>query len=199
MGSVILREELVKLMGRSGRGSRRVVFTNGCFDLLHPGHIRSLECGRSLGDVLAVGINSDDSVRRLKGTGRPIICEQERAEVLASLEAVDFVVIFNEPTPLELIAALLPDVLFKGADWGTSEVVGRQEVESAGGQVVSVPLEPGYSTTCILEKVRHVIPESSGPKPEVPDSSTTSSSAPQSSVLIAPPSDPVDQVDKASD
>ena len=154
MGNIVSRTELVKAVGREARGSRRVVFTNGCFDLLHPGHVRSLERGRSLGDLLVVGINSDASVRALKGPGRPVVSERERAEVLAALGSVDFVVIFDESTPRELIASLLPDVLVKGADWGAGAIVGREEVEAHGGKVVSIPLEPGYSTSNILEKIR---------------------------------------------
>ena len=157
------------MVGRAARGPRRVVFTNGCFDLLHPGHVRSLEQARSLGDVLVIGLNSDASVRQVKGEGRPLVPEQERAELLAALAAVNFVVIFEEATPLNLIAALLPDVLVKGADW-RGEIVGRAEVEAAGGKVLSLSLEPGYSTTRILEKIRAatapgraIQKESSGP------------------------------------
>ncbi len=117
----------------------RVVFTNGCFDLLHPGHLRTLEAARKLGDALVVGMNSDRGVRELKGLGRPILPELERAEILAALECVDAVVIFDEPTPREIIAALLPDVLVKGGDWAGDQIVGREEVEAAGGRVVSVP------------------------------------------------------------
>src|SRR5690242_14696771 len=155
MGRIVSEEELITLLGRPSRGSRRVVFTNGCFDLLHPGHIRTLEEARSLGDVLVVGLNRDASVREAKGDSRPVIAEDERAELLASLEAVDFVVLFGEPTPRELITRLLPDVLVKGADWGSTEIVGREEVEQAGGCVVSITLEPGYSTTGILQKIRN--------------------------------------------
>jgi D-glycero-beta-D-manno-heptose 1-phosphate adenylyltransferase len=154
LGRIITQDELILHAGRWKRNHRRIVFTNGCFDLLHPGHIRSLEQARALGDVLVVAINSDPSVRRLKGSGRPVIPQQERAEILAALAAVDAVVIFDEPTPQQLIARLLPDVLVKGGDWGPGEVVGRAEVEAAGGRVVSIPLEPGYSTTAILERLR---------------------------------------------
>jgi len=158
MGRVVSREELMALVGRATRGSERIVFTNGCFDLLHPGHIRTLEQARSLGDVLVVGLNCDASVRNAKGESRPVIDQDERAEVLAALEAVDFVILFAEPTPRELISQLLPDVLVKGADWGAAEIVGREEVESAGGGVVSIPLEPGYSTTSILQKIQRLPP-----------------------------------------
>ena len=129
-----------------------MAFTNGCYDLLHPGHIRLLEHAKSLAGVLIVGINTDASVRRLKGPGRPLLPEQERAEVLAALEAVDAVVLFDEDTPRELIAGLLPDILMKGADW-SHFIAGREEVEAAGGKVIAVPLQPGYSTTGILEKL----------------------------------------------
>jgi D-beta-D-heptose 7-phosphate kinase/D-beta-D-heptose 1-phosphate adenosyltransferase len=130
------------------------VFTNGCFDLLHPGHIETLQKARSFGDVLVVGVNSDRSVRAMKGQGRPILPEEERAEILAALECVDGVVIFDEPTPREVIAALLPDVLVKGGDWASDAIVGREEVEAAGGKVISIPVVAGYSTTAMLEKIR---------------------------------------------
>lgn len=150
----ILRFGREKRNGPDAAGKRRVVFTNGCFDLLHPGHIRGFEQARRLGDVLIVGLNSDSSVRQLKGPTRPLIPEQERAEILAELEAVDAVIIFNEPTPREVIARLLPDVLVKGGDWPGDQIVGREEVEAAGGRVVSIPFVPGYSTTTILKKIR---------------------------------------------
>lgn len=129
-----------------------MAFTNGCYDLLHPGHIRLLEQAKSLAGVLIVGINTDAGVRRLKGPGRPLLPEQERAQLLAALEAVDAVVLFDEDTPRELIAELLPDILMKGADW-SHFIAGREEVEAAGGKVLAVPLQPGYSTTGILEKL----------------------------------------------
>jgi rfaE bifunctional protein nucleotidyltransferase chain/domain len=140
--------------GRAHRGDQRVVFTNGCFDLLHPGHVHTLEAARALGDALVVGMNSDASVRELKGEGRPVVCERERVEILAALECVDAVVIFNESTPRETIAALLPDVLVKGGDWPGDQIIGREEVEAAGGQVVSVAVVPTYSTTAILQRIR---------------------------------------------
>jgi D-beta-D-heptose 7-phosphate kinase/D-beta-D-heptose 1-phosphate adenosyltransferase len=140
--------------GREKRNGKQLVFTNGCFDLLHPGHIHSLETARALGDVLIVGINSDRSVRMLKGQGRPVIPEQERAEILASMECVDAVVIFDALTPQRVVALLLPDVLVKGGDWPENEIVGREEVQAAGGKVVLVDVVPGYSTTEILKKIR---------------------------------------------
>ena len=154
LGQVVSQDELILYVAERKRNGQRVVFTNGCFDLLHPGHIRVLEQARALGDALIVAINSDASVRRIKGNGRPVIPEKERAEVLAALEAVDYVAIFDEPTPQKLIARVLPDVLVKGSDWGPDEVVGRAEVEAAGGRVVSIPLEPGYSTTSLIERIR---------------------------------------------
>ena len=160
--SVLTLEEAILRFGREKRNGRRVVFTNGCFDLLHPGHIRSLELARGLGDVLIVGLNSDASVRQLKGEGRPVIPERERAEILAALESVDAVVIFDDLTPREVISRLLPDVLVKGGDWPGNQIVGREEVEAAGGRVVSVPVVSGYSTSAILEKIR----EGSGEKPQ---------------------------------
>ena len=151
---ILTIEEAILRFGREKRNGRRVVFTNGCFDLLHPGHIQSLEQARALGDALIVGINGDASVRELKGPRRPILPELERAEILAALECVDAVVIFPELTPRETIAALLPDVLVKGGDWAGDQIIGREEVEAAGGRVVSVPVVPGYSTTAILAKMR---------------------------------------------
>jgi len=151
---VLTLEQTILRFGREKRNGKRVVFTNGCFDLLHPGHIRSLETARALGDALIVGLNSDDSVKSLKGPDRPVIPEQERAEILASLECVDAVVIFEELTPQEVIAALLPDVLVKSGDWPGSQIVGREEVEAAGGRVVLVDVVEGYSTSDILKKIR---------------------------------------------
>jgi D-beta-D-heptose 7-phosphate kinase/D-beta-D-heptose 1-phosphate adenosyltransferase len=133
---------------------RRVVFTNGCFDLLHPGHVRLLEAARAEGEVLVVGLNSDDSVRRLKGEGRPILPEAERAETLLALEAVDRVVIYGDDTPRDVIATLLPDVLVKGADWAEDAIVGREAVLAAGGRVVRVPTLPGQSTSTLVGHIR---------------------------------------------
>lgn len=129
-----------------------MVFTNGCYDLLHPGHTRLLEEARGLGDALILALNSDASVARMKGPSRPLIPERDRAEVAAALAAVDAVTFFDEDTPRELIAELLPDVLVKGADW-SHFIAGREEVEAAGGRVLALPLEPGYSTTGIVEEI----------------------------------------------
>jgi rfaE bifunctional protein nucleotidyltransferase chain/domain len=133
---------------------RSVVMTNGCFDLLHPGHVALLEAARREGDVLVVALNSDSSVRGLKGEGRPVLPQDERAEVLLSLEAVDRVVLYDEPTPIAVVRALLPDVLAKGADWAADDIVGRPEVERAGGRVVRVPLVPDRSTSAIVDRLR---------------------------------------------
>lgn len=133
---------------------RRVVLTNGCFDLLHPGHVALLEAARREGDVLVVAINSDASVARLKGAGRPLVPEAERAEALLALEAVDHVVVYGEDTPIEVVRALAPDVLVKGADWAADQVVGRAEVESLGGRVVRVALVAGRSTSQLVARIR---------------------------------------------
>jgi len=152
LGSIYSREELILARQEWRRAGRKVVFTNGCYDVLHPGHIRLLESARSLGDALILALNTDSSVQRLKGPNRPLIPQRERAELAAALQAVDAVTFFDEDTPRELIAAVLPDVLVKGADW-SHFIAGREEVEAAGGQVLALPLEPGYSTTGILEEV----------------------------------------------
>jgi rfaE bifunctional protein nucleotidyltransferase chain/domain len=151
------RDELISLRAGWKKAGKKVVFTNGCYDLLHPGHVRLLEQARSLGDILILALNSDDSVRRLKGPSRPLLSEQERAEVAAGLAAVDAITVFDEDTPRELIAAVLPDVLVKGADWA-HWIAGREEVEAAGGQVMALALEPGYSTTGIVEEILTRIP-----------------------------------------
>ncbi len=150
----ILTREQATLRRRGWKDQRRrVVFTNGCFDLLHVGHVRLLKQARKLGDVLVVGLNSDASVRRLKGDARPLVPEAGRAEVLAALECVDAVTIFEEDTPRELIAALRPDVLVKGGDWKPEQIVGRKEVEAAGGRVVVLPYLEGYSTSTLIAKI----------------------------------------------
>ncbi len=131
---------------------KTVVFTNGCYDILHPGHIRLLESARSLGDVLILALNTDASVQRLKGPSRPLLSQDERAGLASALAAVDAITFFDEDTPRELIAAVLPDILVKGADW-SHFIAGREEVEAAGGKVMALPLEPGYSTTGIVEAI----------------------------------------------
>jgi D-glycero-beta-D-manno-heptose 1-phosphate adenylyltransferase len=133
---------------------RRIVFTNGVFDLLHPGHLRYLQEARALGDLLIIGLNADESVRRNKGPARPINPQDERAEVLSALACVDAVVIFGEDTPADIIRLVQPDILVKGADWAADAIVGRDTVESRGGRVVRIPIEQGYSTTTIVERIR---------------------------------------------
>jgi rfaE bifunctional protein nucleotidyltransferase chain/domain len=152
MGSFYTRTELVRARAAWRREGRTVVFTNGCYDILHPGHIRLLEQARSLGDVLILALNTDASVARLKGPTRPLIHQQERAEMAMALEAVDAVTFFDEVTPRELIAEVLPDILIKGADWAHF-IAGREEVEAAGGKVMALALEPGYSTTNIVDEL----------------------------------------------
>jgi len=152
VGTICERRELVELRRRWKQEGKTVVFTNGCYDVLHPGHIRLLERAKALGDVLILALNTDASVRRLKGPKRPLIHEAERAALVAELEAVDVVTFFDEDTPTELISELLPDVLVKGADWAHF-IAGREQVEAAGGRVYALPLEPGYSTTGIVETI----------------------------------------------
>jgi rfaE bifunctional protein nucleotidyltransferase chain/domain len=152
VGPFYSRAELVEQRARWKRQGKTVVFTNGCYDLLHPGHVRLLEQARNLGDVLILALNSDAGVRRMKGPSRPLIGEKERAAMALALAAVDAVTLFDEETPRELIAEVLPDVLVKGADWAHF-VAGREEVEAAGGRVLTIALEPGYSTTNLVERM----------------------------------------------
>ena len=144
-------DRAVEAVAELKRQGKQVVFTNGCFDLLHPGHTRYLAEARKLGDALLVAVNSDRSVRALKGPGRPVLPERERAEILAALASVDYVTIFDDLTPRSVIARLLPQVLVKGADWGPGEIVGREEVEAAGGRVVSIPVVRGFSTSALIQ------------------------------------------------
>lgn len=152
---ILSRTEASELVRREREGGKTIVFTNGVFDVLHPGHTRYLRDARALGDVLIVGVNSDRSTRALdKAPDRPIHPEGERAEVLAALAAVDAVVVFDEDTPHAIITALQPDILVKGADWGEDAIVGRDVVEARGGKVVRVELAKGYSTTAIVDRIR---------------------------------------------
>jgi len=150
---IVEREELKKTVQALKDEGKKIVFTNGCFDLLHLGHVRYLEAARAEGDILVIGVNSDRSVHEIKGPSRPVVPEDERAEVLAALACVDFVTLFDEPDPLETIRALLPDVLVKGSDWAEDAIVGKEVVEEHGGRVVRVPLTEGASTTKIIEKI----------------------------------------------
>lgn len=153
MGKVVSIDELVLIRNKAKEEKKSVVFTNGCFDILHLGHIEYLKESAKLGDYLIVAINSDSSVKKLKGESRPIFGEKERAIILSSLEFVDFVVIFEEETPINLIKKLIPDFLVKGGDYSINEVVGREEVEKNGGKVVIIPYLQGYSTTNLLKKI----------------------------------------------
>jgi len=152
MGVLYTRPELIAARAEWRVAGKAVVFTNGCYDILHPGHIRLLERARSLGDILILALNTDDSVARLKGPTRPLLAQVERARMALALEAVDAVTFFSEDTPRELIAEVLPDILIKGADWAHF-IAGREEVEAAGGQVMALALEPGFSTTNIEKEL----------------------------------------------
>jgi D-beta-D-heptose 7-phosphate kinase/D-beta-D-heptose 1-phosphate adenosyltransferase len=152
MGIYYDRPALLQARAEWRHDGKTVVFTNGCYDILHPGHIRLLEKARSLGDLLILALNTDSSVARLKGPTRPLISEDERARMALMLESVDAVTLFDEDTPRELIAEVLPDILIKGADWAHF-IAGREEVEAAGGKVMALALEPGFSTTNIVEEL----------------------------------------------
>ena len=151
LGKILTLNAAVERVSELKREGKRVVFTNGCFDLIHPGHTRYLAEARKLGDVLLVAVNSNRSVRELKGPGRPVFPENERAEILAALACVDYVTIFDELTPREIIARMLPQVLVKGGNWPADQIVGREEVETAGGKVVLIPVIAGYSTSSLVE------------------------------------------------
>ncbi len=152
---VLTSAQLTPLLDQARAMNKKIVFTNGCFDLMHVGHTRYLQAAKQLGDLLIVGVNSDESVRSLsKAPDRPIVGETQRAEVVAALGCVDFVVIFTEPDPMNLIKALQPDVLVKGGDWPIDRIIGREVVESRGGIVKTIPLIPGMSTTAIIQRIR---------------------------------------------
>ena len=153
MGRVVLLPELVTLRSTFRSGGKTVVFTNGVFDILHRGHVEYLSKAKQLGDVLVVGMNSDDSVKRIKGKLRPIVAYEDRAFVLSHLDCVDFVSFFTEDTPQWIIDALVPDVLVKGADWNVLDIVGRETVEKAGGRVATIDYVPDRSTTGIIERI----------------------------------------------
>jgi len=150
---ILSTDQLEKVCSQARERGQQVVFTNGCFDLLHVGHVRYLEAARKLGDLLVVAVNSDRSVHEIKGPLRPVIAETERCELVAALQSVDYVCTFDTPTPLPLIKLLLPKILVKGADWSLDATVGAQEVKQAGGQVVHIPLVSGLSTTKIIERI----------------------------------------------
>jgi D-beta-D-heptose 7-phosphate kinase/D-beta-D-heptose 1-phosphate adenosyltransferase len=150
---VISLKKIVKIRKELKKEGKKVVFTNGCFDILHKGHVYLLKRAKKLGDILIVGLNSDSSVKRIKGEKRPIFSVRDRAFVLSSIDVVDYIVIFNEDTPLKVIKAIEPDVLVKGADWDKKSIVGREIVESLGGRVVRIPVLKGFSTTSVIEKL----------------------------------------------
>ena len=153
-------DELLTAVSHHKKEGKKIVFTNGCYDLIHIGHVRCFKEGKNLGDILIVALNSDRSVRTLKGPPRPIVPEAERAEIIAALECVDFVTIFDQDDPLEIISAIKPDILVKGGDWALNTIVGRDIVESYGGQVIALPLVPGVSTTRIIETIAsHLSPK----------------------------------------
>jgi D-beta-D-heptose 7-phosphate kinase/D-beta-D-heptose 1-phosphate adenosyltransferase len=147
------RKELLKIIKNLKSKGKRIVFTNGCFDLLHLGHVRYLEEAKSLGDILVVAVNSDSSVRKLKGPKRPILPEADRTEILSGLECVDYITIFNEPDPLKLITSLKPDLLVKGGDWAREQIVGREVVENSGGELLIIPFIKGSSTTNVIDTI----------------------------------------------
>jgi len=151
---VVSEAELFEAVARDRAAGRTVAFANGCFDLLHVGHVRYLAAARDTGDLLIVGLNDDASVRRLKGPARPLVAEAARAEVIAALGVVDYVTLFGEDTPYALIAAVQPDVLVKGSDWAAEDVVGRDVVEARGGRVILIPVVAGFSTTSLVERLR---------------------------------------------
>ncbi len=154
MKKLVSRKKLVEIVRRLKRKGKKIVFTNGCFDILHAGHVRYLSEAKKLGNILIVGLNSDSSVRKIKGEGRPINTEKDRAEVLSALESVDYIVIFNEETPENIIKLILPDVLVKGSDWKGKKVAGADIVKRNGGSVFFVPVLAGRSTSGIIEKIR---------------------------------------------
>lgn len=152
---VVSITKIKKIVNAERKKGKKVVFTNGCFDLIHPGHIHLLKKAKSLGDILIVGLNSDSSTRKIKGEDRPLYSEKDRAFILSELKPVDYVVIFNEETPAKLIEAIKPDILVKGSDWRIKEIVGKDTVKQRGGRVVRVRLLRGFSTTSLLERIRN--------------------------------------------
>ncbi len=163
MGKIFGLDELQRILAVQRQAHKRVVFTNGCFDIMHAGHVSYLQTARNQGDQLVVGLNSDRSVRRIKGASRPILDQDMRARVLEALACVDYITLFDDPDPLQLILALKPDVLVKGADWEEDRIVGAREVRDTGGDVVRVPLVPGISTSEIIRRIleKNTLPEDS--------------------------------------
>ncbi len=162
---LVSQDEALRMVRAWQASGKKVVFSNGCFDILHAGHVEYLQAARKLGDVLLIGLNSDASVRRLKGSNRPVCCETDRATVLSALQCVDALTFFDEDTPEELIGTLLPDILVKGADWAVEQIAGARAVLNHGGAVLTIPLLEGRSTSRIIEKILHhtsQAPDSSG-------------------------------------
>jgi rfaE bifunctional protein nucleotidyltransferase chain/domain len=153
LDKIVTLEDLVNRLGKVRKSGRKIVFTNGCFDIMHVGHVRYLAEARSQGDMLIVGLNSDGSMRTIKGEKRPIVCQDHRAEVLASLACVDYVVLFEEPDPLRLIQTLKPDVLVKGEDWAADAIIGADDVKSRGGKIVRISFIDETSTTGIIQTI----------------------------------------------
>lgn len=153
MNKILTRKEIAKEAARLKESGKRIVFTNGCFDILHAGHVRYLADARAQGDALVVGINSDESVRQIKGNKRPVISQEQRAEVLSGLSSVDYVVLFNEPDPLNLIREVNPDVLVKGGDWAEENIVGADYVKGKGGRIIRIPVVQGISTSSIIKRI----------------------------------------------
>jgi D-beta-D-heptose 7-phosphate kinase/D-beta-D-heptose 1-phosphate adenosyltransferase len=156
MGNVVTRTELIEIRKQLKHEGKKIVFTNGCFDILHRGHVEYLTKAKALGDVLFVGVNTDASVKRIKGPKRPVVCQEDRAFVLAAMKAVDYVCLFDEDTPQQLIEMIVPDVLVKGSDWKIDSIVGRDIVETAGGKVQVIDFFPNRSTTDIIQKIAKV-------------------------------------------
>ncbi|MFA6413987.1 MAG: D-glycero-beta-D-manno-heptose 1-phosphate adenylyltransferase [Syntrophales bacterium] len=156
MDKIFSRETLKEQLNRLRQAGETIVFTNGCFDILHVGHVRYLREAKKLGDILVLALNSDASVRAIKGEKRPLVPEDERADIMAALESIDYVILFDDPTPQQLIEYLKPDILVKGGDWAEAAIAGADFVKASGGRVITIPLTEGRSTTNIVEKIRQV-------------------------------------------
>lgn len=156
MNKIFLREALKEQLNGLRQAGKTIVFTNGCFDILHVGHVRYLREAKKLGDILVLALNSDASVRTIKGEKRPLVPEEERADIMAALESIDYVILFDDPTPQQLIEYIQPDILVKGGDWAEAAIAGADFVKASGGRVITIPLTEGRSTTNIVEKIRKV-------------------------------------------
>ena len=156
MGKLLTNSEIAGEASRLKKAGKRIVFTNGCFDILHAGHVRYLSAARAEGDILVVGLNSDESVRLIKGEKRPVVSQMQRAEVLSGLSCVDYVVFFDEPDPLNLIKNVRPDILVKGGDWAEEDIIGADFVKATGGRVVRISMAPGISTSSIIKRILEI-------------------------------------------